>query len=53
MESRLGYTGEQGVPEMLGHRDFVDVKLELFVKHRSEQWAKVREFPIDRLLLTQ
>ena len=53
MESRLGYTGEQGFSEMLGHRDFVDAKLELFVKHRGEQWAKVREFPINRRMLTQ
>ncbi len=53
MESRLGYTGEQSLPEMLQHRDFVDVKVELYIKHRAEQWVKVREFPIDRQLLTQ
>lgn len=53
MESSLGYTGEQSLAEMLGHRDFVDVKIELFVKHRAEQWAKLGEFPIDRQLLTQ
>lgn len=53
MESSLGYTGEQSLAEMLGHRDFVDVKLELFVKHRADQWAKLGEFPIERRLLTQ
>ena len=53
MESGLGYTGEQSLAEMLGHRDFVDVKIELFVKHRAEQWAKLGEFPIARQLLTQ
>lgn len=53
MESRLGYTGEQSLAEMLDHRDFVDVKIELFVKHRADQWAKLGEFPIDRRLLTQ
>lgn len=53
LESRLGYTGEQALPEMLAHRDFVDAKVELYIKHRGEQWAKVREFPIDRRLLTQ
>ena len=53
MESRLGYTGEQSLAEMLDHRDFVDVKIELFVKHRAEQWAKLGEFPIERQLLTQ
>ena len=53
MESSLGYTGEQSLAEMLGHRDFVDVKIELFVKHRAEQWARLGEFPIERNLLTQ
>ena len=53
MESGLGYTGEQARREMLGHRDFVDAKVELFVKHRADQWAKMGEFQIDRRLLTQ
>lgn len=53
MESSLGYTGEQSLAEMLGHRDFVDVKIELFVKHRAEQWARLGEYPIGRQLLTQ
>lgn len=53
LESRLGYTGEQTLSEMLTHRDFVDAKVELYIKQRAEQWARVREFPIDRRLLTQ
>lgn len=53
MESTLGYTGEQSLAEMLGHRDFVDAKIELFVKHRADQWAKLGEFPVARQLLTQ
>ena len=53
MESTLGYTGEQSLAEMLDHRDFVDAKIELFVKHRADQWAKLAEYPIDRRLLTQ
>jgi len=53
MESTLGYTGEQSLAEMLGHRDFVDAKIELFVKHRADQWAKLGEFPVARRLLTQ
>jgi hypothetical protein len=53
MESHLGYTGQQPRDEMLRHRDFVDVKVELFVKHRAEQWAKLGEFQIARQLLTQ
>ncbi len=53
MESALGYTGEQSRGDMLQHRDFVDVKVELFAKHRADQWAKLGEYQIDRRLLTQ
>ena len=53
MESGLGYTGEQPRREILQHRDFVDVKVELFVKHRVDQWAKLGEYQIERQLLTQ
>ena len=55
MVNTLGYTGDQPqtVAEMLQHRSFVDVKLELKAKHRAEQWQPVAEFPIDRQLLTQ
>ena len=53
VESTLGYTGEQSLAEMLQHRDFVDAKIELFVKHRADQWAKLGEFPIERRLLAQ
>lgn len=53
MESGLGYTGEQPRGEILQHRDFVDVKVELYVKHRADPWARLSEHPIDRQLLTQ
>ena len=53
MESTLGYTGEQSLAEMLQHRDFIDAKIELFVKHRADQWAKLGEFQVERRLLTQ
>ena len=53
MESGLGYTGEQPRVEMLQHRDFVDVKVELFIKHRADPWLRLGEHPIDRQLLTQ
>ena len=53
LENTLGYTGEQTRTEMLQHRDFVDVKIELYVKHRAEQWAKLGEFQVERQLLTQ
>ena len=53
MESGLGYTGEQARLEMLQHRQFVDVKVEVFVKRQAEGWVKLGEHPIDRQLLTQ
>ena len=53
MNSELGYTGEQARIEMLRHKDFVDAKVELFVKHRAEQWVRIGEYHIDRQLLTQ
>ena len=34
------------------HRDFVDVTVELFVKHRAEQWVKLDQYPIARQSIT-
>ena len=53
MDSGLGYTGEEPRIEMLQHKDFVDVKVELFVKHLAEQWVRLGEHQIERQLLTQ
>ena len=53
MESSLGYTGEQPRLEMLQHGDFVDAKIELFVKQVAGQWVKLGEHQIERQLLTQ
>ena len=53
MESGLGYTGEQSRLDMLQHREFVDVKVEVFVKRQAEQWVKLGEHSIERQLLTQ
>lgn len=53
LESGRGYTGEQSRAEMLTHRDFVDVTMELFVKHRGDQWVFLDNVPVDRQLLTR
>ena len=53
MESGLGYTGEQSRLNMLQHREFVDVKVEVFVKRQADQWVKLGEHSIARQLLTQ
>lgn len=53
LRARLGYTGEQPRGEMFQHREFVDAKVEVFVKHRSGTWIKLGEYPIRRQLLTR
>lgn len=53
MESTLGYTGEQSRLDMLQHRQFVDVKIEVLVKRQADLWVKLGELPIERQLLTQ
>ena len=53
LESERGYTGEQGWSEMLAHRDFVDVEMDLFVKHRGHEWVRLDSVSVDRQLLMQ
>ena len=53
LESPRGYTGEQPRAEMLSHSDFVDVTIELYVKHRAEDWTYLDSVDVDRRLLTQ
>lgn len=53
LDSSRGYTGEQSQAEMLGHTDFVDVEMDLYIKHRAQQWALVDTVGVDRQLLVQ
>ena len=53
LESGRGYTGEQSRAELLAHRDFVDVTMDLFVKHRGDQWVLLDSVAVDRQLLTR
>ena len=53
LQSDLGYTGGEQPRQMLQHRQFVDVKAELFVKQGAGQWVKLGEHQIERQLLTQ
>ena len=53
LDSSRGYTGEQSQAEMLGHTDFVDVEMDLYIKHRTQQWALVDTVDVDRQLLVQ
>ncbi|HYB95968.1 MAG TPA: hypothetical protein VEC39_13425 [Vicinamibacterales bacterium] len=53
MRSTLGYTGEQPRMQMLQNREFVDAKVEIYLKQGSRVWAKLAEYPIQRQLLTR
>ena len=53
MRSALGYTGEQARMQMLQNSQFVDAKVEIYLKQGSRVWAKLAEYPIQRQLLTQ
>ncbi len=53
LRSYLGYTGEQPRQVMLKHTDFVDAKVDVFVKYGSQTWVRLGEYPIARTLLTQ
>ena len=52
MRSTLGYTGEQPRMQMLQNTNFVDAKVEIYLKQGSRVWAKLAEYPIQRQLLT-
>jgi hypothetical protein len=53
MRSTLGYTGEQPRMQMLQNAQFVDAKVEIYLKQGSKVWAKLAEYPIQRQLLTR
>ncbi len=49
----MGYTGEQARVEMLRHRQFVDAKVQMFLKHGAQPWVPMGEFTVARQLLTR
>ena len=53
MRGTLGYTGDQPRMQMLQNQQFVDVKVEIFLKQGSKVLAKLAEYPIQRQLLTR
>ena len=52
MRSALGYTGEQPRMQILQNSQFVDAKVELYVRRGAQSWVKLAEYPIQRQLLT-
>ena len=53
VRSPRGYTSPVARVDMFKHKEFVDVKVDLFARHGSRTWAKIGEFPIERKLLTE
>ena len=53
LRSNLGYTGEQPRMQMLQNKEFVDAKVDIFLKQGSQSWAKLAEFQVARQLLTK
>ncbi|MFN2446369.1 MAG: hypothetical protein ABR606_12415 [Vicinamibacterales bacterium] len=53
LRSALGYTSDEARLKMFQNSQFVDAKVEIFLKQGSGVWAKLAEFPIERQLLTQ
>jgi hypothetical protein len=52
VRAKHGYTGEQPRAEMLQNSRFQDARVRIQVKHASNQWVQLAEFPVARLLLT-
>lgn len=53
LRSQLGYTGIETRAQMLQNKQFVDVRVQLFAKWGSAQWARLGEYSVERQLLTQ
>ncbi len=53
MQSALGYTSDTPRLQMLQNSQFVDAKVEVFLRQGSQVWAKLAEYPIQRQLLTR
>ena len=53
MRSTLGYTGDQPRMQMLQNREFVDAKVEIYLKQGSKVLTKLAEYTIQRQLLTK
>ena len=53
MRSALGYTGEEPRMQILQNSQFVDAKVEIFLRKGSSVWAKLAEYLIQRQLITR
>ena len=53
LKSQRGYTSTDSRQDMLHNSHFVDAKVEISAKYGSQQWTRVAEYPIARVLLTK
>ncbi len=53
LTSNLGYTGEQPRLEMLQNSNFVDARVQIFVKYRANNWVQVTQRQVTRQLITR
>jgi hypothetical protein len=53
VRSKVGFTGEQPRAEMLQHRLFRDMEVQIFAKQSSSQWVELHRVKIARQLLTE
>ncbi len=53
LRSNLGYTGTEPRSVMLKNSQFVDVRVQVFAKRGSQQWAKLGEWPVKRELIVR
>jgi hypothetical protein len=51
MKCDRGYTGEQPRAQLFEHSQFVDVHVELYAKHAAQNWTKLGDYKIARVLL--
>ena len=48
LKAQRGYTGTDPIEDLLTNSQFVDAKVEVFVKAGSGQWTRIGEYPIAR-----
>jgi hypothetical protein len=53
LRSNLGYTSTEPRAVMLDHSQFVDVRVEVFAKYGSLQWAPIGDWEIERTMLAR
>jgi len=51
VNSTLGYTSSETRAQMMANKQWVDARVQVFVKYGSTQWTLLGEFPVERRLI--